>query len=416
MDVQELLAQVLAAGGSDLHLVAGVAPSMRIHGDIKALPVPALDGPTCDQLVRSLLQHHQLEALDRDWQVSVSVEVDDPRTNSLLGHFRVSVHLREGVAEAAIRVTPRRTRSPDELGLPQVLKELALRDSGLILITGPTGQGKTTTFNALVDYINQRKRVKVITIEDPIEYRHSHRQAVIVQLEVGRDTRSFAEALRHALREDPDVICVGEMRDLETIATALTAAETGHLVITTLHAGSTAEALSRIVASFSADAQPSVAAALAETLIAVVNQRLTFRADLGIRLPECEVLVNNDAVKATIRQSAFGRLQTMIQTSGGDGMWTFDRWKRWQESRERFFVRARDAAREPLADEGVASSFSPPRSAATTPTSAAPRPPAPSRPAPPRATPRPASRVADDGVVDLDDTGEDLASILKQFR
>ncbi|GDX82845.1 twitching motility protein PilT [Deltaproteobacteria bacterium] len=320
MDVQELLAQVLAAGGSDLHLVAGVAPSMRVHGDIKALPVPALDGPTCDQLVRSLLQHHQLEALDRDWQVSVSVEVDDPRTNTLLGHFRVSVHLREGVAEAAIRVTPRRTRSPDELGLPQVLKELALRDSGLILITGPTGQGKTTTFNALVDYINQRKRVKVITIEDPIEYRHQHRQAVIVQLEVGRDTRSFAEALRHALREDPDVICVGEMRDLETIATALTAAETGHLVLATLHTPSAVGTISRIIDVFPGAQQDQVKVQLANTLTAVIAQRLLPRADGRGRVLATEVLIATDAVRNLIREQKLHQMHNVMATSRALGM------------------------------------------------------------------------------------------------
>ncbi len=320
MDVFELLRQVLAAGASDLHLVVGVAPSMRLHGDIKPLPFPPLDKPGCDALVRSLLHEPQLQVLDRDWQVSVSVELDDPKNGGMLGHFRVSAHLREGAAEAAIRVTPRRVRSLDELGLPPILKDLCLRDSGLILITGPTGHGKTTTFNALIDYINQRKRVKVITIEDPIEYRHQHRHAVIVQLEVGRDTRTFGDALRHALREDPDVICVGEMRDLETIATAITAAETGHLVLATLHTPSAIGTISRIVDVFPGSQQDQVKIQLANTLTAVVSQRLLPRADGRGRVLATEVLVATDAVRNLIREQKLHQVHNVMATNRAVGM------------------------------------------------------------------------------------------------
>ncbi|MBM4368030.1 MAG: PilT/PilU family type 4a pilus ATPase [Deltaproteobacteria bacterium] len=320
MEVIEMLAEVLARGGSDLHLVAGAPPMARVHGSLVKLERPALDAQSCDRIVRAMLPHHHAETLDREWQASVSLEFEDPRTQAPLGHFRVSVHLREGVAEAAIRVTPRRVRTPDELGVPPVLKDLALRDTGLILITGPTGQGKTTTFNALVDHINQRRKVKIVTIEDPVEYRHPHGQAVVVQLEVGRDTKTFADALRHALREDPDVICVGEMRDLETIATALTAAETGHLVLATLHTPSAVGTLSRIIDVFPAAQQDQVKTQLSSVLTAVIAQRLLPRADGRGRALATEVLVCTDAVRNQIREEKYHQVQNVMATSRAMGM------------------------------------------------------------------------------------------------
>ena len=320
MDVLDLVADVLGRGGSDLHLVAGAPPTMRLHGQILPLDRPPLDRSACDALVRSLLQHHHLEQLERDWQISVSVELDDPMGRRTMGHFRVSVHLRDGVAEAAIRVTPRRVRSLDELGVPAIFKELVLRDAGLILVTGPTGQGKTTTFNALIDYVNQRKKVKIVTIEDPVEYRHNHRQAIVVQLEVGADTRTFPGALRHALRQDPDVICIGEMRDLETIATALTAAETGHLVLATLHTTNAASTISRIIDVFPAAQQAQVKVQLANTLTAVVSQRLLPRADGRGRILATEVLVVTDAVRNLIREHKLHQLHNVMSTGRALGM------------------------------------------------------------------------------------------------
>lgn len=320
MDAFSLLAEVLARGGSDLHLIAGAPPAIRLHGSIQRMEYPTLDAETCDRLVRSVLPEHHVASLLRDWQISVSLQLDDPRTQTPLGHFRVSVHLRGGLAEAAIRVTPRRIRSPEELGLPPVVKDLVLRDSGLILITGPTGQGKTTTFNALIDHINQRRKVKILTIEDPVEYRHQHRESVVIQLEVGADTRTFAEALRHALREDPDVICVGEMRDLETIATALTAAETGHLVLATLHTPSAVGTLSRIIDVFPAGQQEQVKVQLASVLTAVVTQRLLPRADGRGRVLATEVLICTDAVRNQIREQKFHQVQNVMATSRAAGM------------------------------------------------------------------------------------------------
>ncbi len=319
MTVFELLEETLAAGGSDLHLLVGAPPSIRVHGDIRALPHPALDATTCRALVEPLLDDEHAAELRTSWQVCFST-APTAADGRKLGHFRVSLHLRDGVPEAAIRVTPDRVRSLEELGLPPVLNDLVSRDTGLVLVTGPTGQGKTTTFNALIDVINTRLRRKIITIEDPVEYRHRHDRSLVVQLEVGTDTRSFPEALRHALREDPDVICIGEMRDLETISTALTAAETGHLVIATLHTPSATGTINRIIDVFHPSQQAQIRVQLASTLAGVVSQRLLPRADQRGRVVACEVLIANDAVRNQIREDKLHLLHNVIATGRAAGM------------------------------------------------------------------------------------------------
>ncbi|MFN7145422.1 MAG: type IV pilus twitching motility protein PilT, partial [Myxococcota bacterium] len=292
--------------------------SIRVHGEIRPLAHPPLDGPACRALVEALLDDEHRAELKSAWQTcfSVAPELD----GAPLGHFRVSVHLRDGVPEAAVRVTPERVRSLEELGLPPVLRDLVLRDTGLLLITGPTGQGKTTTFNALIDVMNGRQRRKIVTIEDPVEFRHRHDRSLVVQLEVGTDTRSFPDALRHALREDPDVICIGEMRDLETIATALTAAETGHLVLATLHTPSAMGTINRIIDVFPASQQSQVRVQLASTLAGVVSQRLLPRADQRGRVVACEVLVATDAVRNQIREDKLHLLQNVLATGRALGM------------------------------------------------------------------------------------------------
>lgn len=320
MDARPLLLETLRRGASDLHLLVGAPPALRINGDIHLLDLPELVPAVCDALVRGLLSPEQIAVLERDWQLSVSLSPDDPENGRPMGHFRVSVHLRDGVAEAAIRVTPTRIRTLEELGLPPILRDMVMRDAGLVLITGPTGQGKTTTFNALIDVINHKYRKKVFSIEDPVEYRHAHDQSLIVQLDVGTDTRSFADALRHALREDPDVICVGEMRDLETISTALTAAETGHLVLATLHTPSAIGTITRIIDVFPAAQQPQIRLQLVNTLTCVVSQRLLPRADGRGRVVACEVLVSNDAVRNTIREDKMHMTQNILATSRAQGM------------------------------------------------------------------------------------------------
>lgn len=319
MTLFALLQQTLAAGASDLHLLVGAPPSIRINGDIRALAHPTLDGPTCRGLVESLLDEEHAAELRTTWQVCFGTSPVGP-DGTALGHFRVSVHLRDGVPEAAIRVTPDRVRTLEELGLPAVLRDLVLRDTGLVLVTGPTGQGKTTTFNALIDVVNSRLRRKIITIEDPVEHRHRHDKSLVVQLEVGTDTRSFPDALRHALREDPDVICIGEMRDLETISTALTAAETGHLVIATLHTPSATGTINRIIDVFHPSQQAQVRVQLASTLAGVVSQRLLPRADGRGRIVACEVLIANDAVRNQIRDDKLHLLPNVLATGRALGM------------------------------------------------------------------------------------------------
>lgn len=320
MDLQTLLAETLRMGASDLHLLVGAPPSVRVHGTIRPLDYPVLDPLSCDGLVRSILNDDLAQTLSQSWQLCFTHIPLDPQTGQRLGHFRVSVHLREGSAEAAIRVTPSRTRTVAELGLPGILADLCLRDSGLILVTGPTGHGKTTTLNALIHHIAHRQRRKIMTIEDPVEYRHPHGQSLVVQLEVGSDVHDFPSALRHALREDPDVICIGEMRDIETISTALVAAETGHLVLATLHTPSAIGTINRIIDVFPANAQPQVRVQLAGSLSAVLSQRLLPRSDGRGRVLACELLLCNDAVRTQIREDKMHLTANVLATQRGAGM------------------------------------------------------------------------------------------------
>jgi twitching motility protein PilT len=319
VNVYELLAETVRAGGSDLHLLVGAPPSIRVHGAIRALPQPTLDAATCRALVDALLDDEHRAELDARWHACLSIAPTGP-DGVPMGHFRVSVHLRDKVPEAAIRVTPERVRTLEELGLPATLREFVLRDTGLVLITGPTGQGKTTTFNALIDLMNRRTHRKILTIEDPVEYRHRHERSLVVQLEVGTDTRTFAEALRHSLREDPDVICVGEMRDLETISTALTAAETGHLVLATLHTPSATGTINRIIDVFPSSQQAQIRVQLAATLTGVISQRLLPRADQRGRVLGCELLLSNDAVRNLIREDKLHLLPNVLATGRAQGM------------------------------------------------------------------------------------------------
>jgi twitching motility protein PilT len=319
MDINTLLGETLRMHASDLHLLVGAPPSVRVHGSIRALDYPVLEPMICDALVRGMLNDELATTLAKDWQLCFTYSPRDDQ-GVVLGHFRVSVHLREGAAEAAIRVTPSRARTVLELGIPPILAELVLRDSGLVLVTGPTGSGKTTTMNALVHHISMRSRRKIVTIEDPVEYRHPHGQSLIVQLEVGTDIRDFASALRHSLREDPDVICIGEMRDLETISTALTAAETGHLVLATLHTPSAIGTINRIIDVFPAAAQPQIRVQLAATLSAVISQRLLPKADGRGRVAACELLIANDAIRTHIREDKTHLTANVLATQRANGM------------------------------------------------------------------------------------------------
>lgn len=319
MNLDTLLSETMRLQASDLHLVVGAPPSVRVHGVIRHLEYPVLDPMRCDELVRGILNDDLATQLAKDWQLCFTHAMKG-EDGKFVGHFRVSVHLRDGVAEASIRVTPARARTLHELGMPPILGELCLRDAGLILVTGPTGSGKTTTMNSLIQHMSIRTRRRIVTIEDPVEFRHPHGHCLITQLEVGSDVHSFAGALRHALRQDPDVICVGEMRDLETISTALTAAETGHLVLATVHTPSAIGTINRIIDVFPSAAQPQIRVQLAAALTAVVSQRLLPRQDGRGRVVACELMVANDAIRTQIREDKMHLTANVLATSRAAGM------------------------------------------------------------------------------------------------
>ena len=319
LNIMDLLAEAVEEHASDLHLVVGVPPAFRIYGEIVLTQHPALRPDDCKETVYGMLTDSQREQFEKELQVGFSFFVPD------LGRFRVNVYHEKGFVEAAIRVGMMEIKSPDELGLPPIVSELARKPNGLLLITGPTGVGKTTTLNSLIDLINRERRAKIITIEDPVEYVHNHKKSIIVQQEVYSDTHSFAKALFHALRQDPDIIGVGEMRDLETMSTALTAAETGHLVIATLHTIDASQTIDRIIDVFPGAQQPQIIAQLASCLVGVVSQQLLTKADKqGLALC-CEILVANLAVRNLIREHKTEKIYSTIQTGFKDQMQTMDR-------------------------------------------------------------------------------------------
>lgn len=314
-----ILRRAVERQASDVHLVVGLPPMLRIDGELIAGEEAPLGRDDVHALIYSLLTEGQLEEFERDWQLCVSLFLPD------VGHFRVTVYYHMSNVEASIRVCPLSLRSPQELGLPEIVSKLVEKRSGLILVTGPTGSGKTTTFNCLLDMINRQRRCKIITVEDPVEYVHENRLSLIVQQQVHSDTRSFSGALVHILRQDPDVIGVGEMRDLETISTALTAAETGHLVIATLHTPDAAQTVDRIVDAFPGDQQQQVLTQLASSLQAIIAQQLLPRVDCDGRKLATEVLIGNQAVRNQIRERKSNLLRSTIQTSRADGMHIMDK-------------------------------------------------------------------------------------------
>ena len=253
---------------SDIHLIMNVAPGFRIIGEIRPIEGEVLDAEQLTSIVYGLLTDSLRENLERDWQLCFSKHWPE------IGRFRISVYFHSGCPEMAIRLCETSVRSREELRLPPILEELTRFSSGLILVTGPTGMGKTTTLNYMVDFINQHRRTKIVTIEDPIEYVHENQRSIVVQQEVMTDVHSFRTALVHVLRQDPDVIVIGEMRNLETIETALMAAETGHLVLATLHTPDSVQTVQRIFSVFPADQQNSIVMQVANSLQAIISQKL----------------------------------------------------------------------------------------------------------------------------------------------
>lgn len=313
-----ILCDAMKKHASDIHLVVGLPPMLRIDGELVSSSGKPLSRDDAKLLVYSVLTQGQREEFEREWQLCISLYIPE------MGHFRVTVYYHQSNVEASIRVCPLSLRTPEELGLPAVIDKLIEKRSGLILITGPTGSGKTTTFNCLIDLINRNRRGKIITVEDPVEFVHENRMSIIVQQQIGSDTPSFSAALTHILRQDPDVIGVGEMRDLETISTALTAAETGHLVIATLHTPDAPGTIDRIVDAFPGDKQAQILIQVASSLQGIIAQRLLPRIDEEGRVLATEVMVATAAIKNQIRERKMSQLRSTIETGRHDGMHLMD--------------------------------------------------------------------------------------------
>lgn len=303
---------------SDIHLIMNVAPVFRINGEIRPIEGEVLDAEQLKSIVYGLLTDSLRENLERDWQLCFSKHWPE------IGRFRISVYFHSGCPEMAIRLCETSVRSREELRLPAILEEVTRFSSGLILVTGPTGMGKTTTLNYMVDFINQHRRTKIVTIEDPIEYVHENQRSIVVQQEVMTDVHSFRTALVHVLRQDPDVIVIGEMRNLETIETALMAAETGHLVLATLHTPDSVQTVQRIFSVFPADQQNSIVMQVANSLQAIISQKLLPRADGNGQIMATEVCIATNAVRNHIRSREVHQIYNEMQTGRKHQMQTMD--------------------------------------------------------------------------------------------
>ncbi len=317
--IEMLLQEVINQHASDLHLQVGLPPMLRIDGALTPVAnTPSLDVETTERLIFSILDNEQKQILLKDKEFDFSFAFGD------LGRFRVNAFHERGNIAAAMRLIPNDIPTLAELGLPAVVESFADYPRGLVLVTGPTGSGKSTTLAALLDKINSERSEHIITIEDPIEFTHKSKRSVIVQREVHYDTYSFSAALRSALREDPDVVLIGEMRDLETISAAITIAETGHLVFATLHTNSASQSIDRMVNVFPPHQQPQIKAQLGNMLMAICSQRL-IPAIGGGRLVSAEILVANPAVRNIISEGKSHQLDQVIQTSAKEGMQSMDR-------------------------------------------------------------------------------------------
>ncbi|OOF25856.1 twitching motility protein PilT [Salinivibrio proteolyticus] len=317
MDITELLAFSVKHNASDLHLSAGVAPMVRVDGDVRKLSLPALSHQEVNQLVLDVMNDNQ----QREFQAQL--EVDFSFHMQSVGRFRVNAFHQQHGCAAVFRVIPETVPSLADLHAPEIFADFAQLSNGLVLVTGPTGSGKSTTLAAMVDHINRHAPKHILTIEDPIEFIHHPQQSLINQREVKRDTLSFQQALRSALREDPDVILVGELRDLDTISLALTAAETGHLVFGTLHTSSAAKTVDRIIDVFPGSDKPLVRSMLSASLRAVVSQQLIKTAQGG-RVAAHEIMIASPAIRNLIREDKVAQMVSMIQTGSNQGMQTME--------------------------------------------------------------------------------------------
>ncbi len=319
IDYSEIFLAVVKNKASDLHITAGVPPMLRIRGSLVPLDgQPVLTPADTRELVYAILNNSQRQRLETDWQFDFAYAVPG------VGRFRVNAYYQRGTIGAAFRLIPTETVPIETLGLPSVIRTFATKPRGLVLVTGPTGSGKSTTLASLIDEINETRDEHIMTIEDPIEFMHEHKSCIVNQRELGADAQSFALALKAALRQDPDVILVGEMRDMETIGTALTAAETGHLVFATLHTQDTPQTIDRIIDVFPPAQQGQVRSQLAIGLQGIVTQTLLPTADGRSRCVAAEVMVPTPGVRNLIREGKTHQIYSLIQTGAEHGMQTMD--------------------------------------------------------------------------------------------
>ncbi|SEV94348.1 type IV pilus twitching motility protein PilT [[Clostridium] fimetarium] len=316
--VEQLLKIAKELGASDVHMTVGLPPRVRVHGELVDLDYPKLTPTDAENIILSIMNERQTSIFNEKGEVDFAFSINQ------VGRFRVNVFKQRGSVACAMRIVGTIIPKPEELGIPQSVVDLYTKKRGLVLVTGPTGSGKSTTLASLIDKINNTRNVHVITLEDPIEYLHQHKLAMVNQREIGLDTHSYAAALRAALREDPDVILVGEMRDLETIATAITAAETGHLVLSTLHTIGAASTIDRIIDVFPPHQQQQIRIQLAMVLESVVSQQLLPTADHQDRVAAFEVMHANIAIKNLIREGKTFQIGSIIQTNKKSGLQTMD--------------------------------------------------------------------------------------------
>ena len=318
LSFQALITTAMEQGASDLHLSVGLPPCIRVSGTMHRLEQPPCQPEEIQDLAFGLMSEHHLRLLEEHGEVDFSQSLPN------LGRFRLNVFRQKGSLALAVRILNPKIPSPRELGIPASVVQLADLRRGLVLVTGATGSGKSTTLASMIDLINQRHNYHIITLEDPIEYLHQHNRSIVNQREMGADSKSYAASLRAALRQDPDVILVGEMRDLETIATAVTAAETGHLVFSTLHTNGAANAIDRIIDVFPPHQQQQIRTQLADVLQCVVSQQLLPRQDGRGRVAAFEVMLANNAIRNHIREAKTFQIPTVMQTNARLGMKTMD--------------------------------------------------------------------------------------------